>query len=595
MKKFPFLRRPVRLILYAVLLALVTTAALIFAWQYKLDGVVLDHAIDTYAYLGTVVRTDGEIMDDYIDWEYEEEAPIMGGPAFLEEIPEELVQWLYDSEYVARIDNRRTLAGMVGQYHRMKADQTGQTGKPGGSSGSMYWFLEGTVVHANIWNPEWDPDIAIDTYQVKVDQMWNDPNISTKQMVVEIYRTAHEAASFEVGQRIFLIGRVVSGSSGILEGQTTISTPEYMRFVYGKDFELTAAQQNPYIIIPDGVDSEKFIQDFLNSTGLDDLLERQIRSLYTVTLRQTQDMKMIPIFAQGKALTYEGRMLTPSDMGKKVCVIPFGISQRNRLSVGDTIQLAYADDCYAVRIEPFIGRETGDPNEDDPVLEYGEYEEYEIVGIYSQKGVRANNNLYFGQTDIFIPAKADTAAETVRPYAFSFRVPGPDYVAFLDEFQPVLDEHGYSLIVEDTGWDDVKETFYTMQSRRQLMLLCAGLAFAAAVLVFAVLLNAHCRYEYGLRRLLGASKREAVGIYGSTFLFTALPGASAAVLAAWYIAVHPIKDALAADVMLPLPTDGQCALTLAVWAALELIAILAVLLVLSLRGERRGLLRLIRR
>ena len=71
--------------------------------------------------------------------------------------------------------------------------------------------------------------------------------------------------------------------------------------------------------------------------------------------------------------------------------------------------------------------------------------------------------------------------------------------------------------------------------------------------------------------------------------------AAAAVLAAWYIAVHPIKAALAADAMLPLPTDGQCALTLAIWAALELFAILAMLLVLSGRNERRGLLRLIRR
>ena len=594
MKKFPFLRRPVRLILYAVLLALVTTAALIFAWQYRLDGIVLDHAVDTYAYLGTVVRTDGEIMDSYMDWEVEEVTPMMGGPAFLEEIPEELVQWLYDSEQVARIDNRRTLAGLVGEYHRVKGGTSGQTAKPGGSSGSLYWFLEGTVVFVNVLPVGDDADYGWDTVQVQVERMWNDPNYAPEKMAVEFRRTAEESP-LEVGQRIFLIGRCAfSGDSGtVQENVTYLETPDFITLQLGEDAELSVVEQYPYTIIPDDLDSESFIQNFLDSTGLDDLLERQVKTLYTVTLRQTQDMRMIPLFAQGKALTYEGRVLTPSDMGKKVCVIPFGISQRNRLSVGDTIQLSAADGCYYA----VSGRETGDPNVEDALLEYHEYEEYEIVGIYTQKGQKdhPDSQLYFNQIDIFVPAEEGTAAEMVRPYSFSFRVPGPDYLNFQEAFEPVLEEHGYSLVIEDTGWDDVKDTFYTMQNRRQLMLLCAGLAFAAAVLVFAVLLNAHCRYEYGLRRLLGAMKWEAVGIYGATFLFTALPGAAAAVLAAWYIAVHPIKDALAADAMIPLPTDGQCAMTLAVWAALELALVLTVLLVLSLRNERRGLLRLIRR
>lgn len=592
MKKFPFLRRPVRLILYAVLLALVTTAALVFAWQYKLDGIVLDHAIDTYAYVGTVVRTDGAIMDSYVDWEYEEVTPVMGGPAFLEEIPEELVQWLYDSEHVARIDNRRTLAGMAGEYHRAKAqtNATGQTSKAGASSTVQYYFLEGTIVYASIWDPDWDRDVAVDTYQVTVDRMWGDPDTSTKKMVVRVYRTAQEA-SLEVGQRIFLMGQIAYSGSGTLEGQTTVDTAAYTSLITGLPFDqLTIVQRNPYIVIPDGVDSEACIQDFLGSTGLDAMLERQLNTLYTVSLLQTQDMMMIPLFIQGKALTYEGRVLTPSDMGKKVCVIPFYLSYRNNLSVGDTIQLSAADGCYVS-----FDRETGDPGTEDVLLEQGEYETYEIVGIYSQKGYVEGNNLYFAPTDIFIPAQEDTAAETVRPYAFSFRVPGPEYLAFLEEFQPVLDEYGYSLIVEDTGWDDVKETFYTMQSRRQLMLLCAGLAFAAAVLVFAVLLNAHCRYEYGLRRLMGATKREAVGIYGSVFAFTAVPGAVAAVCASWFMAVRLIGQAMEGDAMIPVPTNAECAQTLLLWAALELAAALAVLLILALRGERKGLLRLIRR
>lgn len=393
----------------------------------------------------------------------------------------------------------------------------------------------------------------------------------------------------EVGQRIFLVGMMLSNSGGIMGGETSVETAAYLQAATGLSYDqLTVIQQNPYIIIPDGEDSEAYIQAFLESTGLEEILQRQLRSLYTVSLRQTQDMMMIPIFTQGKALAYEGRVLTPADMGKQVCVIHSGLSQRNRLSVGDTIQLSAADSCYYAT----SGRETGNPNEDDPLLECGVYEEYEIVGIYSQKGVRENNNLYFTVTDIFIPAREDTAAEIVRPYAFSFRIPGPDYLAFEAKFQPVLDQYGYSLVIEDTGWDDVKETFYSMQSRRQLMLLCAIAAFASAVLVFAVLLNAHCRYEYGLRRLLGATKREALGIYGAAFAFTAIPGSAAAVGASWLLAIRLVGQAMEG---VSLPTGTECAQTLLLWAALEMAAALLVLLMLARRSERLGLLRLIRR
>ena len=63
MRTFSFLCRPVKPVLYSILLALILTAALVFGWQYHLDGLVLDHAIDTYAYVGTLVRTEGQVLD----------------------------------------------------------------------------------------------------------------------------------------------------------------------------------------------------------------------------------------------------------------------------------------------------------------------------------------------------------------------------------------------------------------------------------------------------------------------------------------------------------------------------------------------------
>ena len=111
MRTFSFLRRPVKPVLYAILLALILTAALVFGWQYHLDGLVLDHAIDTYAYVGTLVRPEGQVLDYEATRDERDFYGItgeMGGPAFLEELPEELIRKLTDSGYVSRIDSRMT-------------------------------------------------------------------------------------------------------------------------------------------------------------------------------------------------------------------------------------------------------------------------------------------------------------------------------------------------------------------------------------------------------------------------------------------------------------------------------------------------------
>ena len=108
-------------------------------------------------------------------------------------------------------------------------------------------------------------------------------------------------------------------------------------------------------------------------------------------------------------------------------------------------------------------------------------------------------------------------------------------------------------------------------------------------------MGAHCSYEYGLRRLLGASKGEALGIYGTVFAFTAIPGGMLALAGAWVMAQQLLQDMLLQDATLPLPTDAQCAGILAIWTGLALSAALVLLLLLACRAERKGLLKLTRR
>ena len=602
MRTFSFLRRPVKPVLYAILLALILTAALVFGWQYHLDGLVLDHAIDTYAYVGTLVRTEGQVLDYEATRDERDFYGItgeMGGPAFLEELPEELIRKLTDCGYVSRIDSRMTQAAMLGECTRVNLNETKQTARVSdqmfSATSTPYYYLEATVEFAAVNDWRQESDTAWDNYRLHVERMWSDPNFSGEKIMLDVHCMSSEPM-FQVGQRIFLLGgyRYMGDSGSPSEQQTDLGTPEYMRDYlsrHGSDRELSVVEENRYILIPEGVDSESYIQEFLESTGLDVLLNRQLRNRNAATVRRTQDMSMIPMFAKNKAKIYEGRLLVPGDIGKKLCVISNGISQRNRLSVGDTIRLSLAEGAYCLE----NGWETGEQGDEDAALTYGAFEEYEIVGIYTQAGRRTVNTLHFTYNDIFLPAEEGMTAALQKPYTFSFKVPGPDYQNFLAEYEPVLSDAGYTLVVEDTGWDDVKESFYTMQTRRQLMLLCAAAAFAAAVLVFAILLNAHCRYEYGIRRLLGAKKGEARGIYGAVFACTAIPGGAVAVLGGWLAAVHLMQKALASDKTLPLPTPNQCAGLLAAWAAAALVAAFALVLMLAWREERRGLLKLTRR
>ena len=52
--RFSFLRKPFKLILVVLLTVLISTAALVFSLQAYLDGIVMDHAMNSTAYVGTV-------------------------------------------------------------------------------------------------------------------------------------------------------------------------------------------------------------------------------------------------------------------------------------------------------------------------------------------------------------------------------------------------------------------------------------------------------------------------------------------------------------------------------------------------------------
>ena len=183
-------------------------------------------------YVGTVVRSDGKVLDNILAEDERDirdfgwDSPQMGGQAFLEELPEGLVQWLYDSESVSRIDSRRTQAALLGDYFRTHTEETGPISKIDDTmmsvSEGFYYYLEATV--ESVMNNEWrdDDEITVDNYRVHVDRMWSDPNFSQDTMTLKVWCMSAEP-QFEVGQRLFLIGDYVYyGENGVPSDQNTV-------------------------------------------------------------------------------------------------------------------------------------------------------------------------------------------------------------------------------------------------------------------------------------------------------------------------------------------------------------------------------------
>lgn len=576
MKLPPVLRRPGKLILCALLLTATAGAALLFALQAQLDGLTLEHSMDAYAYVGTVTYGKASV---------EESTP--SGKSLtasaLAVLDEELLSAIQDSPYVTSFDTRTTRAGLLEDIFTVP-DRMITTARL-----KQHHFLEATVI-AQLDSEEL-PSLVCDWYTLRLEQQWGGDIRLQNSLQLTLYRSA-EDTPLEKGDRIFLIGSYMADGNGVRTDRMSAYTGAGAA-LSGKTGLLDTCALT---VIPEEADSTQSITKYMETTGLLPLYEAYCAMDKAVTVREVSDQMMHPHFSSGRIFLESGRAIQPSDRGEKVCVISQGISIRNRLNVGDTIRLALADGCYTTAgLSPAEnGWESGLPMETEAPLSYGDFAEYEIVGVFSQISRDIKDPLFLDQNDIFIPA-GNTAAGDVRSYHFSFRVEGFGYEAFQEALQPLLQEKHYRLRLLDTGWDEVEDTFLLLQERRRIMICFAGAAFALAAVLFALLTHRHCRYSYGLRRMLGGTKREAAREYASAFCLSGLAGMAAAVSGVLLAYTLWMRQAMAQVLPTALPTAGQCALLLSQLALAELALAAGILALLCAADERRGLLRLIRR
>ncbi len=573
MSKFVFLRKPLKPVLIALLMALISTAMLVFCLQSYLDGLVLEHSMNITAYVGTVFSR----MQEY---------------PMLKEIPPEILQKLEASDAVDNVMITPVYSGRAAGLTHAK------DGFEDSECLNMKLFVEGIVAK--------EPSICpgtfgmMEEFYLEVTTLWGGswPNKGIRVCIVR--DSATKAPQLKKGDHVFLVGRYNFNAAADVNGML-LYDPEMLE---SQGYETDSAIWNHSILVlPENICQEEAtarINEFLGETGLDEPLALMDKLQDMVTLYEVEDMSMLLTVANETTFMTAGRELSANDTGSRVCVIHEALARQNGLAVGDTIDLSIADGCYIYGsddFEAFLGWKSGYPYEGDTLLEYEPYGEFEIVGLYSEinRNLTGADYAHHTRNDIFIPSgilPGSTAGAQAR--SVTFRVLGPNYEAFMDAFEVPLNEQGYTLSIIDTGWESVSDSFFALSDRRAVMTVCTIVAFIAAVVSFDALLSSHFRYEYALRRLLGAMPAEAREIYTSAFLVTAIPAGLAAMLCSFGAYLLWLKRQISAALPAAIPENGAILAYLAVWTAAEMAAAFAFLLVFTRITNKQSLIKLLK-
>ena len=332
---------------------------------------------------------------------------------------------------------------------------------------------------------------------------------------------------------------------------------------------------------------EEFARKVIEEYGLAGAAERlnDILDMTAVTRLPSADM-LLP-WRSGLMKLVSGRALDEKDAGKKVCMFPSAMLTAIGKRVGDTVLLSLSGhDLSVASTGSYTVSAGGIPSiltEYDP-SDFGEYEEYEVVGTYSNEDTDAYNNPYaLFLNDILIPPDASgPSAGPARMDRFSFTVYKDNYDAFLAETGPRLREAGYSVVMVTPEYADIESAIAEFRAASGSTFLKAGFALAAGLLIASGVLLLFWRSDYLIERRLGAWRHEAAGLYLLGFGAVASLSSLIALFVVLILGVTGLVPFLAPEA-LTLSSWG----IMAAFAASELLVYALLILVMVLLMDRR--------
>lgn len=581
--KIYFLRKPLKPVLYMSIFCVLLLASLIFALQYELDKKAIQDIVDNYSYVATLYNNQKDA-------------------AALRPLPDDLVKRINESKYTRDVENRTVYSGrteatdtildyfvteetvdlygmLVGAYYPVDYNQ--RTGYEQGyltTRINLAGVMKGQAgVTVNIWHDR------------KADGSYPDES--------ELYDGMYSNNPF----LCLVIGRFEFSRemNGLNYNIININNP-HINTAKTKMDRLPI--RIPLRLNSSDEDILEYVTELLKQEDLyDEMLKIEAcRNLFTV--RPITEMSMLMTFADHSSYVNGGRGLTRDDAGKKVCMINSLVARKNNLFVGDHIKLAISDVTYKHNAATHNAEWVcGIPGVDDELPDYGEYEDYEIVGMYNFYVKRNSEEDFFkfSKNDIFIPAdpeqvKSVENIENILPCNYTFRILGPDYEKFMDDFEIEIFDKGFVLHSIDAGWEELQSNYDTLMSRKLISMFSATVTLTAAVVLFCILLLKHFRYEFGLRRLLGASSAEASGIYVAGYFVLGIPAILVSLAATLVVYDKWLAGKMASVIENGLPKITEILRLLSVWVGIAFGAGLVLLLISGLINGKKNLLKMIK-
>ncbi|NLM07205.1 MAG: ABC transporter permease [Tissierellia bacterium] len=566
-------RKPWKIILTILFLTLILIVISIFLIQFSIDKKSLDLIIDSYSSVGTVYdykKDEGNLYYNMIDDEVIndlKEAESISEVEIREAVSAKVPKLSKDNSFFQRYQNNHFIfarvkfvqkafevraydyrRGYVGKLmpeadfkdFRKTDFNLGYDYTPSGRE-----YIRGINTGANYFET---------LLHVEVKEIYAGKKNFIKvgdKVVIDVL--IDRPKKFTVGDEYLIIGEVFKAGFGTITNSFRLDdrnkdepTPEYYYYVtpsfltpnygYNASKYIEYKYYNPETkkFFRDPIhkltseDKDKEALEILEEKGLTPYIE-EIKNLDdVVTVRLVKDMDYILPIRQDQISLVDGRYIDKDDYGKNVCVISESLAEKNRLKVGDTIEISLSDTNYL--IDDYV---SGFPEFGKmSTAEYREAEPFDLIGIFK------NHNYYsfsysqpsfnFSKNDIFIPKRDDVSPATyVNPHSVSFKVNEDSPYTYEEEIGKKIQEKGYNTILIESNWKNVASIYDEMKDRQKVMLFFASVFFVFGGIIFLALITSLNKREFVLRKIFARGRKH---IQKSILVPFAISGISAIIL-----------------------------------------------------------------
>jgi len=290
----------------------------------------------------------------------------------------------------------------------------------------------------------------------------------------------------------------------------------------GEETRLRAADGQPFWIHRwEDVQNDPTLKDYYEKA-----MNAQKYTSQTLPVTLVDDVSGVPAFHLGAAYLVEGRMIAPEEYraGAEVCLVSARLAENQGWQVGDSVYMEFYDgspfpnvysDAYML------------PNYNENTTGVFDCGTYTIAGIYDQRELPGNSGiseetLAQPWNNLYIPKKSvenrpDEGKEPVHGVLLSIWLQNDSVDAFLNEMEVlgITKEKvgGYEarFTIYDQGYSQVQPSLTSMLGTARLLLILSVTVLAVTLVLTAYFFAQHQKQSIGIFRMLGGSKRMAMG------------------------------------------------------------------------------------